>query len=224
MIIYQRGYTLVEMLVALAVTSIVLSGTYAAYAFFSQQQQTLLSQTEVDRGILRLIDLMQADIRMAGYKNYNDANPMVALQPIMIASSSDVMFVYDDFDNTGKVIRSLVRYSLANHSSTQSGLSRKRLKRDVRLCNNPSVFCDLSNSTSISPADADGPGEPVLDWVTTFAVTGLNPRSTGSFATQCQTVQVMLVVDAPQKIEGTTRKVSKTFTFLTRAKNVSLVP
>ena len=36
------GYTLVELLVAIAVTSIVLAGTYAAYTFFAQQQQALL--------------------------------------------------------------------------------------------------------------------------------------------------------------------------------------
>jgi prepilin-type N-terminal cleavage/methylation domain-containing protein len=53
-----HGYILVELLVAIAVTSIVLAGTYAAYTFFAQQQQTLLAQTEVDHNALRAIDLI----------------------------------------------------------------------------------------------------------------------------------------------------------------------
>lgn len=221
---HQSGYTLVELMVALAVTSIVLAGTYAAYAFFAQQQQSLLLQTEVDRGALRVIDLMQSDIRMAGYKDYADPDPMPASQAIKITNPDDVSFVYDDFDANGALYRTLVRYSVVSHVSAQSGLTRQRLKRDVRRCIDPSVICTVTNSTSLVTADSDGAGEPILDWVTTFLVTGLNPRATGSFATQFQTVQVKLVVDAPQKIEGTTRKVTKTFTFLTRAKNVSLVP
>jgi prepilin-type N-terminal cleavage/methylation domain-containing protein len=218
----SQGYTLVEMLVAMAVTSIVLAGTYAAYAFFSQQQQSLLAQTEVDRSALRTIDLMQSDIRMAGFKDYLDINPMPASQAIVLASNmpGDVRFVYDDYDNVGNLYRALVRYYTASFTSS-TGVTRNRLLREWRKCNNPSQACDLSNS---SPLTGSLAGEPVLDWVSNFTVTGMNQKATGSFATQYQTIQVNLVVDSPKKIEGTTRKVSKSFTFLARAKNVSLVP
>jgi hypothetical protein len=60
--------------------------------------------------------------------------------------------------------------------------------------------------------------------VSTFSVQGLNAKPSGTFKNQYQTIQVNLVVDSPKKIEGTVRKVSKNFTFLARAKNVSLVP
>ena len=217
-----QGYTLVEMLVAMAVTSIVLAGTYAAYTFFAQQQQSLLAQTEVDRGALRVIDLMQSDIRMAGFKDYLDVNAMPASQAIVLASSTpgDVRFVYDEYDNSGNLYRALVRYYLSTFTST-TGLTRNRLLREWRKCNNPSQICDLSNSTPLTGSTS---GEPVLDWVSNFSVKGMNPRVSGSFANQFQTIQVNLVVDSPKKIEGTIRKVSKSFTFLARAKNVSMVP
>ena len=217
-----HGYTLVELLVAMAVTSIVLAGTYAAYTFFSQQQQALLAQTEVDRGALRTIDLMQSDIRMAGFKDYFDPNPMAASQAIVLTSNvpGDMRFVYDDYDNSGGLYRALIRYYLAPYTSS-TGVTRNRLMREWRKCNDPTQFCDLSNSTPLTGSVA---GEPVLDWVTTFSIKGMNPKATGSFANQYQTIQVNLVVDSPKKIEGTTRKVSKNFTFLARAKNVSLVP
>ena len=218
----SHGYTLVEMLVALAVTSIVLAGTYAAYTFFSQQQQALLAQTEVGRGALRTIDLMQSDIRMAGFKDYLDVNPMPASQAIVLASNTpgDVRFVYDDYDTSGSLYRALVRYYVTPFTSS-TGVTRNRLLREWRKCNNPSQTCDLSNSTPLTGSTS---GEPVLDWVSNFTVVGMNQKVTGSFANQYQTIQVNLVVDSPKKIEGTTRKVSKSFTFLSRAKNVSLVP
>lgn len=215
------GYTLVEMLVAIAVTSVVLTGTYAAYSFFSQQQQTLLAQTEVDRGALRAIDLIQTDIRMAGFKDYSDVNVMPSSQAIVITSANpaDIYFVYDDYDNSGSLYRALIRYYLAD---APSGTPRKRLLREWRKCIDPSNICDLSNSTPLNGASSLG--EPVLDWVKTFTVQGLNPKPNGSFKDQFQSIQVNLVIDSPKKIEGTTRKISKTFTFLARAKNVSLVP
>jgi prepilin-type N-terminal cleavage/methylation domain-containing protein len=217
-----QGYTLVEMLVALAVTSIVLAGTYAAYTFFSQQQQSLIAQTEIDRGALRTIDLFQSDIRMAGFKDYLDINPMPAGQAIVLVSNTpgDVRFVYDDYDNSGVLYRALIRYYLASFTSS-TGVTRNRLLREWRKCNNPSQTCDLSNSTPLTGSTV---GEPLLDWVSTFSITGMNQKASGSFANQYQTIKVNFVVDSPQKIEGTIRKVSKSFTFLARAKNVSLVP
>lgn len=218
----SQGYTLVEMLVALSVTSIVLAGTYAAYTFFAQQQQSLIAQTEVDRGALRTIDLMESDIRMAGYKYYFNINPMPANQAIVLASNTpgDVRFVYDDYDNSGNLYRTLVRYYLAPFTST-TGVTRNRLLREWRKCLNPSVICDLSNSTPLTGSTS---GEPLLDWVSIFTVKGMNQKTFGTFANQYQTIQVNLTVDSPKKIEGTSRKVSKNFTFLARAKNVSLVP
>ncbi len=216
------GYTLVEMLVALAVTSIVLAGTYAAYSFFAQQQQTLTAQTDVDRSALVAIDLMQSDIRMAGFKDINDPNPMPATQAIVLTSKDpgDVSLVFDDYTSAGGIYRTLIRYYIAAYSP-QGGTTRNRLYRERRQCTDPSVFCSRSNSTAMTGSDA---GEPLLDWVSQFSVTGLNQKSSGSFANQFQTLQVSLVIDSPKKIEGTQRTVSKNFTFLGRAKNVSLVP
>lgn len=218
----SQGYTLVELMVALVVTSIVLAGTYAAYSFFTQQQQALVAQTEINRNVLRTIDLIQSDIRMAGFKDYFDVNPMPATQPIAITSASpgDIRLVYDDYDGSGVLYRALIRYTLVPFTSS-TGITRNRLVREWRKCNNPAVICDLTNSTILTGSSS---GEPVLDWVTTFSLQGLNPKLSGSFASQFQTIRTNLTVTSPQKIEGSNRVVSKSYIFLERAKNVSLVP
>jgi prepilin-type N-terminal cleavage/methylation domain-containing protein len=219
---HQHGYTLVELLVALAVSSIVIAGTYAGYSFFAQQQQVLTAQTEVDRNALRAIDLFKSDVRMAGYLNFLDANVMTANQAIIISANNpgDITFVYDDYDSVGVLYRTLIRYYLSPYAPA-GGISRKRLMREWRKCNNPASFCSLVTS---SPVYGGSSGEPVLDWVTSFTVQGLNTKSSGSFAGQYQTIQAYLAIQSPRKIEGTSRVVSKNFTIITRAKNVSLVP
>jgi prepilin-type N-terminal cleavage/methylation domain-containing protein len=217
---HQAGYTLVELLVALAVSAIVLAGTYAGYSYFSQQQQTLVGQTEVNRNALRAIDLFRADVRMAGYRDFSDPNLMVGSQAITINGLSDIAFVYDDFTDAGVFYRAYVRYYLANYTSS-SGSSRMRLMREWRKCNDPASSCDHASSTAFIGSDT---GEPILDWVSTFEVKGLNPKVYGSFLGQYQTIQAYLVVTSPQKVDGSSKVISKKFTILTRAKNVSLVP
>ncbi|MBJ7380706.1 MAG: prepilin-type N-terminal cleavage/methylation domain-containing protein [Polynucleobacter sp.] len=218
----QQGYTLVELLVALAVSAIVIAGTYAGYSFFAQQQQILTAQTEVDRNVLRAIDLFRSDVRMAGYLDYSSVNSMSASQAITIAASNpgDIILVYDDYDSAGSLYRTLIRYYLSSYTPA-SGNTRNRLLREWRKCNNPAAFCNLSNSTPVSGGSS---GEPILDWVSSFTIQGLNAKSSGTFAGQFQTVQAYLLVQSPQKVEGSTRVVSKNFTIITRAKNVSLVP
>lgn len=215
------GYTLVELLVALAVTSIVLTGTYAGFSFFSRQQYTLVSQTEMDRNALRAIDLMQSDIRMAGYKDYSSTYPMASSQPIAIAKTSpgDFTIVFDDYDASGTLYRSLTRYYLASYTPS-GGVTRNRLLRQVRKCTDPSSICTVSNSTAISGSDA---GEPILDWVSVFNVDGLNQNTSGFFSGQFQALQITLTLASPRKIEGTLKTVTRNFTFVVRARNISLV-
>jgi prepilin-type N-terminal cleavage/methylation domain-containing protein len=216
----ECGYTLVELLVALAVSSIVIAGTYAGYTFFAQQHQVLTAQTEVNRNALRAIDLLKADIRMAGYLDYSDVNPMPSNQPITISNGNDLIVVYDDFDDQGVLYRALIRYYL-NSYTPASGIQRQRLMREWRKCNNPSALCALASST---PLYGQTGGEPILDWVTAFSVEAANLKSSGTFSGQPQTVKATLTIQSPQKIDGSSKVVSKTFNVITRAKNVSLVP
>lgn len=218
----ESGYTLVELLVALAVSSIVIAGTYAGYSFFSQQHQVLTAQTEIDRNALRAIDLFKSDVRVAGYLDYNDTNAMPGNQAINIISSNpgNIIFVYDDYDSTGTLYRALIHYYLSPYAPP-GGISRNRLLREWRKCTNPSSFCDLASST---PLYGSSSGEPILDWVSSFTVQGLNAKPSGTYSGQFQTIQAKLLIQWPRTIEGTTRIVSKTFTVITRAKNVSLVP
>jgi prepilin-type N-terminal cleavage/methylation domain-containing protein len=218
----HAGSTLVELMVALAVSSIVIAGTYAGYTVFARQQQLLLAQTEYDRNAMRAIDMMSSDIRLAGYRDYLNPNAMAANQPISILSSSpgDLVLVFDDYDSLGNLYRALIHYYLQPFSSA-TGKNRNRLFREWKKCNNPVVICNLGNS---SPQFGSAGGEPLVDWVTSFIVEGLHPKSYGSFATQFQSVKITFALGSGQVIEGTSKSVARNYTFVARARNVSLVP
>lgn len=232
--VLSRGYTVVELMIALIVSSIVIAGTYAGYTFFRQQHEILSKKTALNRNILKVIDLLQTDIHQAGFKDYSSSNVMSATQAIRInpllpapqTSGSDFTVAFDDYDATGTTYRALIRYYLLWYSPTSvaatNGSGRYRLMRDWRVCNTPSSECLITNST---PKYISGSsGEPVLDWVQNFTITGLNPKISGSFKNQFQTLTINLVVGSPTTLEGSSKTISKKFTFLARSKNVSLVP
>jgi prepilin-type N-terminal cleavage/methylation domain-containing protein len=218
----DAGYTLVELMVGLAVSSIVIAGTYAGYTVFSKQQQLLQLQTEYDRNAMRAIELISADIRVAGYKDYQNPNAMAANQPISILSGTpgDLVLVFDDYDQVGNLYRALIHYYLQPFTPG-TGTTRNRLFREWRKCNNPALLCTLGNS---SPIYGSSNGEPVLDWVVSFTTQGLYPKLYGSFATQFQAVQIILTVGSGKVIEGTSKSVNSTYSFISRARNVSMVP
>ncbi len=234
----SSGYTIIELLIALVVSSIVIAGSYAGFTFFRQQYELLIKKTELNRNTLKVINLIQSDILQAGYKDYQSPDAMLSTQPIRISpllpapqtTGSDFTLVFDDVDASSVTYRALVRYYVATYTPTGKSTlaARQRLYRDWRRCTNPAVECFITNSTPIYELGMDQTsglnGSPILDHVKNFKVTGLTPKNSGSFQNQFQTLQVEIEVGSPNRIEGTTKTVSKKFTFFARAKNVSLVP
>ncbi|MEI7917627.1 MAG: prepilin-type N-terminal cleavage/methylation domain-containing protein, partial [Methylophilaceae bacterium] len=105
-----KGYTFIELMVALAVSSIVIAGSYAGYSLLARQQQFLNAQTSLDRNALRVVDLIQSDIRMAGYNDLK-FDPMDRLNAVKVASSNDdLLLIYDDYDEFKNPYRALVHY------------------------------------------------------------------------------------------------------------------
>jgi type II secretory pathway component PulJ len=211
-------------MVALAVSAIVIAGTYAGFNLLSGQQQLLNAQTEVDRNTLRVIDLIQSDIRMAGYSDYRyyqSTSAVIPTQAIVISSASDFSVVYDEDMNN----RVLIRYFIQSYTSSATGMTRNRLMRDSRVCPQP----NLSTGCTVASSSSNSNGQPILDWVQKFSVTGLNQKTNGSsFNGQFQSVSIELWVNVPDKIQGIGKNLAnkltlKKFIFQTTAKNISLV-
>jgi prepilin-type N-terminal cleavage/methylation domain-containing protein len=220
----QQGYTLVELLVSLAVSAIVISGTLAGYTVFAKQYEVLNKRIEMDRDVLKVIGLIQYDIAMAGYKNYRSSVTFNPIQSITLTSATDLLLLFDDYDGAGTLYRSLIRYSLGPVyvSAASSGETRFKLFRDWRQCNTPETGCDLASSTSLY--SAGGQGEIILDKVKTLTISTLHNKQVGTFVNEPQLVKFALNVTAAKKGQDASEFITKSYDFIARAKNVSMLP
>jgi len=117
----SNGFTLLELLLALAIFMIVIG---AAYSTFLSQQNSYIVQEQVagmQQNIRSAMFLMQRDLRMAGY----DPTPNVGLNPGGITAlsstpgSSQVTFEYIDDTNTPNTLVT-VSYSLYTSQGRQN--------------------------------------------------------------------------------------------------------
>ena len=88
----QTGITLIEILVALVITTIVIAGLFTAYSLVAKQ---FLQQTE--RGNIynsgrNLITIISRDLRMAGFQHYDNSTSIT--NPID-SSCKEICIVYD---------------------------------------------------------------------------------------------------------------------------------
>ena len=235
---YHKGFTLVELLVTLVVSAIMISATLAGFTYFSKQYKILSQRIEMDQNALQVIDLIQSDINQAGYKAYVDGNPDIAASDVLqelIDGEFTQRFgvVYDDFKDDGSLYRVLVRYYAENYRKDIYAANIAVLKRDVRECLTPSIACNVdtdgtsTNSKSLYSGVKTGiygEGEPILDNLRSIKIRGLNKKTLGSTHIGVyQAVEIEFTLGAPYAVEGDERVKTKTYNFITRLKNVSIV-
>ena len=220
----NKGYTLVELLVAVAVSGIVIAGTMAGYKVFSSQYDVLNKRMEIDRQVLLVINLIQKDVAMAGYKSHRSSNTLSAADALKKSSATDFSMVFDYQEKeSDPIVRHLIRYSLGpGYISDDGGALRNKIYRDLRVCNAPASGCSISTSTS--KYSAGGLGEVIIDKVKNFEVKFSHTKTTGPYSGAAQIVKINLTVGTSRKVRSASGWwIDKDFTFVSRAKNVSLL-
>jgi len=128
---WNKGFTLIEILVAMAIAGVVMAGIYSAY---SSQQRSYLVQEQVagiQQSLRAAMDLMEREIRMVGFDPYGNSGA-----GIMTAEDGTISFtvVADDdlYDNDGDGVTDesgelkTIRYSLYDSGGDGDGdLGRK---------------------------------------------------------------------------------------------------
>lgn len=64
----QRGYTLIELLLAVAVGTVILAGAYSSYGVIGRQYSKINAFTDIQERGLPTVRLITRDLRMAGHK------------------------------------------------------------------------------------------------------------------------------------------------------------
>ena len=87
----EKGFTLVELLIAMAISGVIMAGVYAA---FKSQQDSYLAQeqvAEMQQNIRAGLYIMVTDLRMAGYDPTSTAG-----SGITVAKSGQISFTLDE--------------------------------------------------------------------------------------------------------------------------------
>lgn len=92
----QSGFTLIELMIGMAVGLIVLSGALFLYLQIFRVSQTTLASTQLNRELGILVDTMSGEIRRHGYFANSGANPYQASSSAGISiSGSCILYGYD---------------------------------------------------------------------------------------------------------------------------------
>ena len=103
----QAGLTLIEILIALVITTIVLAGMYTVYSLVAKQ---FLQQTErgnVYNSGRNLITIISRDLRMAGFQHYNNS---ASITDPIDSSCEQICIVYDIDDGSSYQRRKITYY------------------------------------------------------------------------------------------------------------------
>jgi type IV pilus assembly protein PilW len=97
---WNKGFTLIEVLVAMAIAGVAMAGIYSAY---SSQQRSYIVQEQVagmQQSLRAAFDLMEREIRMAGFDPYRNSGA-----GIIAAGVNNISFAFvaddDSYDNDG---------------------------------------------------------------------------------------------------------------------------
>jgi len=153
----KKAFTLVEMLVALAVSAVIISATYASFELIQKQYKKNIDVTQLHTSGRAIMQVLEREIRMAGYE-FRDSNGVMTygniVRPLVITDSGDkccdeVTIIYDEVVDTinvqGVVTSSIVdriktRYWTEAHSSSKRGSRFRLYKRRTVLGTNNALL------------------------------------------------------------------------------------
>ena len=96
----MRGYTIIELMIALVVSAIVIAGSLAGFNIIEKQFNEVNLETALDRQAANFIRELQKDISMAGYKEFQGDISMSGSEAIQFESTP-----YDDGNNPGQIVQ-----------------------------------------------------------------------------------------------------------------------
>ena len=137
---YAKAFTLVEMLVALAVSSIIIIASYASYDLVATQYRKNLDIADMHTSGRAIMRIIERDIRMAGFE-YRDKDAKVTYgtisSPLTIKDSGnkccdEVTVIYDYFDEESKKAERIrIRYWAEPHTSNKGSRHRLYKQKDI---------------------------------------------------------------------------------------------
>lgn len=231
----MRGYTVIELMIALVVSAIVIAGSLVGFNIIEKQFNEINLETALDRQAANFIRELQKDISMAGYKEFQGATSMSGNEAIQFESAP-----YDDGDNPGQIVqeefritydakddadvsyRKNVRYQCKKLSGGTSDLFQ--CQKYVAKCITSPCIGAFSFGINVIDVAADLKEEAEINRVKEFSITRGNIKDLPGTVYHGfpQLLRIKLVLSGEDKSKEVD-EIEKIYHFSIRARNISMI-
>ena len=231
----MRGYTIIELMIALVVSAIVIAGSLVGFNIIEKQFNEINLEIALDRQAANFIRELQKDISMAGYKEFQGVTSMSGNEAIQFESNP-----YDDGDNPGQIVqeefrvtydakddadvtyRKNVRYQCKKLSGASASDLFQCQKTVTRCIASPCTY-PFSGSKVIDVAK-DLKEEAEINRVKEFSITQDNIKDLPGTVYDGfpQLLRIKLVLSGDDKSKGVDG-IEKIYHFSIRARNISMI-
>jgi prepilin-type N-terminal cleavage/methylation domain-containing protein len=231
----MRGYTVIELMIALVVSAIVIAGSLVGFNIIEKQFNEINLETALDRQAANFIRELQKDISMAGYKEFQGATSMSGNEAIQFESAP-----YDDGDNPGQIVqeefritydakddadvsyRKNVRYQCKKLSGGTSDLFQ--CQKYVAKCMTSPCIGAFSFGINVIDVATDLKEEAEINRVKEFSITRGNIKDLPGTVYHGfpQLLRIKLVLSGEDKSKEVD-EIEKIYHFSIRARNISMI-
>jgi prepilin-type N-terminal cleavage/methylation domain-containing protein len=124
----MRGYTIIELMIALVVSAIVIAGSLVGFNIIEKQFNEINLEIALDRQAANFIRELQKDISMAGYKEFQGVTSMSGNEAIQFESDP-----YDDGDNPGQIVQEEFRVTYDAKDDTDASYRKNVRYQCIKL-------------------------------------------------------------------------------------------
>lgn len=232
----MRGYTIIELMIALVVSAIVIAGSLAGFNIIEKQFNEVNLETALDRQAANFIRELQKDISMAGYKEFQGDISMSGSEAIQFESTP-----YDDGNNPGQIVQEEFRVTYDAKDDTDvtyrknvryqckklSGASASDLfqcQKTVAKCIASPCIGAFSFGSNVIDVATDLKEETEITRVKEFSITRDNFKDLPGTVYDGfpQVLRIKLVLFGEDKSKGVDG-IEKIYHFSIRARNISMI-
>jgi prepilin-type N-terminal cleavage/methylation domain-containing protein len=232
----MRGYTIIELMIALVVSAIVIAGSLAGFNIIEKQFNEVNLETALDRQAANFIRELQKDISMAGYKEFQGDISMSGSEAIQFESTP-----YDDGNNPGQIVQEEFRLTYDAKDDTDvtyrknvryqckklSGASASDLfqcQKTVAKCIASPCIGAFSFGSNVIDVATDLKEETEITRVKEFSITRDNFKDLPETVYDGfpQVLRIKLILFGEDKSKGVDG-IEKIYHFSIRARNISMI-
>ena len=232
----MRGYTIIELMIALVVSAIVIAGSLAGFNILEKQFNEVNLETALDRQAANFIRELQKDISIAGYKEFQGDISMSGSEAIQFESTP-----YDDGNNPGQIVQEEFRVTYDAKDDTDvtyrknvryqckklSGASASDLfqcQKTVAKCIASPCIGAFSFGSNVIDVATDLKEETEITRVKEFSITRDNFKDLPGtlYDGFPQVLRIKLILFGEDKSKGVDG-IEKIYHFSIRARNISMI-